>query len=83
MFQEGDAVDVLRMVGGPWDGSELDVEDLFAGRMPGALTIGPNQASGRLANYDLDIDSQGTHYRFAGWQGDGPAAPDPLPARTE
>ena len=55
---------VLRMIGGPYDGGEVDAEYLFAGRTPDKLAIAPSKSPWRAADYDLDIDADGLYYRF-------------------
>jgi hypothetical protein len=61
--------DEARMIGGPLDGVELDLEELFGGRRHGALVI---PLEGRFAQYDLDEDELGRAcYRFSGWEGGG------------
>jgi hypothetical protein len=59
-----------RMTGGPSDGEELDLDELFGGRRPRGLVI---PVGDRSALYDLDEvdcgDLDGDCYRFRGWHG--------------
>lgn len=71
---------VLRILGGPYDGGEVDVEYIFAGKMPDKLAIGRPGPSWGSADYELDIDADGPYYRFAPLP--APAL-DPLPVRAE
>lgn len=57
---------VLPLVGGPYDGGELDVDYIFAGRMPDKIAIHKSGPDWRTASYDLDIDADGPYYRFTG-----------------
>lgn len=55
---------VRPLIGGPFDGGEVDTEHIFAGRVPEKLGIGRGGADWMTASYALDAD--GTRYRFTG-----------------
>lgn len=55
---------VLRVLGGPYDGAEIDLDYIFAGRMPDKICIGRSGRNWMHANYELDIDARGPCYRF-------------------
>lgn len=57
-------IEDVRMVGGPFNGAELDIAELFAGNAPASLAI---SIGGRLAVYDFDIDAEGDCYQFRGY----------------
>jgi hypothetical protein len=52
----------VRMVGGPFDGEELDLDELFGSRRPQGLVI---PFADRFALYDFDAEAE--CYRFRGW----------------
>lgn len=68
----GESRDGLPLVGGPYDGGDLD-SDLFGGRLPNVLVI---PADGRHAHYVADIDAEGPLYRFWGFDARTPAEAD-------
>lgn len=57
---------VLRLVGGPYDGSDVDADELFAGELRGRLAIHGRPRWWRVDYYDLDVDADRTHYRYVG-----------------
>lgn len=59
-------MDAVRVLGGPYDGAEIDVDYLFGGEPRGKLAIRMKGRRFRLAFYELDIDAAGECYRYVG-----------------
>ncbi len=58
-------MDAVRVLGGPYDGLEIDADGLFGGRLPAEVVMPSGPARTRHAFYDLDIDARGECYRYA------------------
>ena len=61
--------EVIPLVGGPYDGAEVDPGQLFAGEPPERLSVGSRSRGPpwAAADYDLVPDGDGRVYRFVGW----------------
>lgn len=59
----------VRIVGGPYDGEEVDADEFFGGESPEKLAIGHSGPDWWIADHELDRDADGLYYRFIGLVG--------------
>lgn len=60
------------MLGGPYDGAEVDPWAIFGEQPPARLAM---PRGGVVAQYELGRDGAGRYYRFAGWRDREPRSP--------